>query len=466
MDRKDYYYREKVTEAELDGGFDDAEQADHDMMADFGLIGIAYGMGVAEHSPSANLTVDVAGPGCAYDNLGQRIHFATLQNVNCALDYLGFSTAVLGALNERYLGVFVKFARNPADPRIDGHGATIYFEQEEYHSFVVVKGTEAPIGLAVPPSPPSTDHVLLQDVRLIFGQTQILNADLSATRRDTTFKATWKDGTQLLQGQIDDALEEIVSTLAALSGAVKIGAAATAGSPTALVDGSVKSQVDALLAATNLRATLAQLAAQVAPTGASLVGAKLVAGSPESFVVGTVESQLAAILGWVNARFIRDGTQGFGGDLKPDGNNTRDIGLTGTRWKELFAYSAQFSTRVLASKVQPYTVGNTPSSADERDSLVLRNLAKCVASVTAAGALTGEYWNVDSINHVAASGAYQIVVSQLFESSLINPVACVRGADPTRKAISCDRSTQQVFWVYTKDNNVFGDHDFTVTVMQ
>ena len=137
---------------------------------------------------------------------------------------------------------------------------------------------------------------------------------------------------------MEAAIDEVVSDLGATSGAPKVGAAATAGSPNALVAGSVKSQLDALLThindhendasaahagsaisyagggnwlggrtnpATTVEAQLdkiiSDLAAQTASDdGAERIGAQAVAGSPSSLAVGSVRSQLDALLGFVN----------------------------------------------------------------------------------------------------------------------------------------------------------------------
>ena len=75
-DRKDYYFRQKVTEGELDGGFDDLERASRSMIQDLGLIGVSYGLAISQ-AAVPNLTVVVSGPGAAYDQTGQRCAFAS-----------------------------------------------------------------------------------------------------------------------------------------------------------------------------------------------------------------------------------------------------------------------------------------------------------------------------------------------------------------------------------------------------
>ena len=91
-DRCDYYFRQKVREAELDLGFELLEKADRDLAADIGLLGIVSGAVPAPHTPVADLTVDLNGPARAYDRLGQRIFFGTDQTVNCSVDHTGIPT--------------------------------------------------------------------------------------------------------------------------------------------------------------------------------------------------------------------------------------------------------------------------------------------------------------------------------------------------------------------------------------
>src|SRR5262245_19248794 len=92
--RKTFYFRQRVSEAELDSAFDDLERADHHLVGDLGFVGVLANAVVSPHAPVPNLTVDVSGPGTALDQLGRRLFFSGLQNVNVAQDDNGVSTAV------------------------------------------------------------------------------------------------------------------------------------------------------------------------------------------------------------------------------------------------------------------------------------------------------------------------------------------------------------------------------------
>jgi len=64
-DRVDFYFRQRVTEAELDLAFVLLEKADRDLAADLNIYGIVSGAVPAPHSPVPDLTVDLTAPGSA-----------------------------------------------------------------------------------------------------------------------------------------------------------------------------------------------------------------------------------------------------------------------------------------------------------------------------------------------------------------------------------------------------------------
>jgi hypothetical protein len=211
-DRKQYYFRQKVTNAELNDGFADLETGDRHMISDADASGIYFGFGAAQHAPTPDLTIDVGGPGAAYDADGERISFASLQNVDVSQDHSAVSTAVAGAGNEKYVSVFLKFQRVESDPRIDGYGATVYFEQDEGYLFYITQGAEAPAGTATPPAL-ETDGVLVCDILMTFGMTQVLNANIETTRRQAVFQMdmTGRYAGLTLKGTAKDAVDTLVS---------------------------------------------------------------------------------------------------------------------------------------------------------------------------------------------------------------------------------------------------------------
>lgn len=182
--RVDYYFRQRVSESELDLGFTYLEQALWNKAIDADYFGAAIGLLIAPQG-SPNLTV-TASAGSAYDQAGRRINLPTTQNVNCAADVNGVSTAVAGGGNEKWVSIFAGFTRLITDPRTDGNSLTVYFERAESFELRVVQGAESAIGVA---SRPVLDgaRILLADVRLVNGQTSIVAGDISITRRQDRF---------------------------------------------------------------------------------------------------------------------------------------------------------------------------------------------------------------------------------------------------------------------------------------
>ena len=341
--RKNFFFRQRVTEAELDSAFDDLEEADHDLAGDLGFVGILANAVVSPHAPVPNLTVDVSGPGTALDQLGQRIFFSGLQNVNVAQDDNGVATEVSAANKEKVVSIFLMFDRALSDPRVDGNSQTVFFRRDEGFKFVVVQGAEAAGGEAAVPALRS-DALLLADVVRRFGQAQIGADAISTARRQDAFVLTgaprsirrgqttdaiadllgfynahvggtadrhaaaaidyaggntaWADGGQNPATTVELQIDKIISDLAAEGGAAKISAAATAGVPRALGGGSVKSQLDALLGFINDHITVAA-GAHAASAIAYAAGGAWKDGTPNP--AATVKAQLDKLVGDLTA---------------------------------------------------------------------------------------------------------------------------------------------------------------------
>ena len=181
-DRTDYFFKQKVTEAELDLAFELLEKADRNLAADIGVYGIISGAEPTPHSPVPDLTIDLSAPGRAYDNLGQRIFFGSGQIVDCSVDHAGLPTEVPVVDEERWLGVFLRFDRLLSDPRTDGNSQQVFFRREESFEVVVRQGPTAATD-AAPKVPLNADELLICDVHRTHGQAQILPADIDTSRR-------------------------------------------------------------------------------------------------------------------------------------------------------------------------------------------------------------------------------------------------------------------------------------------
>lgn len=265
--KNDYYFKQTVSEAELDSGFDKLEDADHNVMTDQLLQGIFQGAAVTEQLTPA-LTVDVDGPSLVYDQVGRRIFWSPVQAVDCSTDESGNPTTVVGGGNAKILSIFAEFDRLLSDPRIDGNGATVFFNRDESFKLNVVQGAEATSGAEVAP-PLRASQILLCDITILNGTTQIFDADIDLVgRRQDVFVLTgspnseregttnavlqafqdqinafiggalaassvtfagsgnWADGTANPAGDVEAQLDKIVSDLATGAGSAKVITAA------------------------------------------------------------------------------------------------------------------------------------------------------------------------------------------------------------------------------------------------
>ena len=302
-DRLDYFFRQRVTEAELDLAFEQLEQADRNLAADIGVYGVVSGAVPAPHSPVADLSIDLTAPGRAYDHLGQRIFFGTGQTVDCSVDLSGIPTDVGSAGNERWLGVFLRFRRLLSDPRTDGNSQQVYFRRDESFEIVVRQGAQGAIG-AAPRVALVADELLVCDVRRRAAQTQIIATDLDTSRRQafvfaqgtsvalsTGLWSILQPSSSTAQAAFDETDAELQ---AHFSGAARRH-------PASAIDVTPHGFV----AATSLQAALNELIDDLAITtagsaGAIRVGADGVAGIPNTLAPGSVDSQLAGLLGFLN----------------------------------------------------------------------------------------------------------------------------------------------------------------------
>lgn len=287
-DRRDFYFRQKVSEAELDDAFSDLETADRAITSDLDFVGIARGLAVAQQA-TPNLTVQVSG-GVAYDQLGQRLSVPAPQNVNCAVDEAGLNTAVVTPGSSRILSIFLEFDRILSDPRVDGNGATVFFERTESFRFNVVAGAEA-----VSPAPPPLrgDQILLADITLTYGQASILDANISNARRQVMFRTT--TGTPIAAGTVKEALQVLADTLSAESAGLSAHIVSTsAHASTSITMGSGPAWADGTAnGAGNVGERLNKIISDLAaPAGSDRVGASAYASSAFELEAGSVQYQL------------------------------------------------------------------------------------------------------------------------------------------------------------------------------
>jgi hypothetical protein len=182
-DRKDSYFLQLVDEAFFDACFDDLEAADRALAVDMGFIGIVSGVVATQHSPTADLTIDITA-GVSYDQAGRRCEITSAVNgFDCSVDENAASTAVASPGNERWLSVQLRFNRTLTGATVDGNGNTVYTDQDESYTLAVVMAGEYALGTNTKPALP-TDGRLVCDIHLVNGQTQIFTSgDIFTDRR-------------------------------------------------------------------------------------------------------------------------------------------------------------------------------------------------------------------------------------------------------------------------------------------
>ena len=93
MDRLDYYFRQLVTEGELDLGFDQVQERIEQAAVDTAFDGFATG-GLPFESAPAALTYEMPNGGVGYSPEGKRIEWPTTETVDLSQDDLGAPTAI------------------------------------------------------------------------------------------------------------------------------------------------------------------------------------------------------------------------------------------------------------------------------------------------------------------------------------------------------------------------------------
>lgn len=303
-DRLDYYFRQRVTEAELDLGFELLEKADRNLAADIGVYGIVSGAEPTPHSPVADLTIDLTAPGRAYDRIGQRIFFGTGQRVDCSVDLSGIPTEVTVAGKERWLAVFLRFDRLLSDPRTDGNSQQVYFRRDETFELVVRQGPEGNVGAAAK-VPLQEDELLVCDVLRRHGQTQIQSGDIDGSRRQAFIFATG-DAVQVISGLWSVLSPAVATVQSALDSADAVLDGHFDGTANKHPAAHVTYTPHGFVGASNVQAAIDEVvddlsSATAGTPGASKVGADAVAGTPNALPAGNVDGQLSQLLGWLNS---------------------------------------------------------------------------------------------------------------------------------------------------------------------
>ena len=308
-DRTDFFFRQRVTEAELDLAFELLERADRNLAADIGVFGIVSGAEPTPHAPIADLTIDLTAPARAYDRAGRRIAYGTGQRVDCSVDLAGVPTEVLTPGNERWVGVFLKFDRQLSDPRTDGNGQLVYFRRDEGFEVVVRQGPDAAVGSATR-LPMPEDELLVCEVRRPFGQTQILAEHIDVSRRQAFIFAS--GSSVAVQPGFWSYLDPVVPTVQSVLDQVDADLGGHLRGerlrhPATDVDFEAPADIQGDNVQTALTDLVSKLVSTVGNAGAGFVRNGSLPGLPNSLTAGSVRSQLASLLSWLNSHLAATG---------------------------------------------------------------------------------------------------------------------------------------------------------------
>jgi hypothetical protein len=301
--RTNFYFRQKVTEAELDLAFEMLEKADQHLATDLGVYGIISGAEPIPHSPLPDLRIDLTAPAKAYDRLGQRIFFGSGQAVDCSVDFTGLPTEVSSSTNERWVGVFLRFDRLLSDPRTDGNSQQVFFRRDESFSIVVRQAAEAPLGSGLK-APLVENELLVCDVRRTAGQSQILEADIDTSRRQG-FVFAWARAVGVTSGLWTILAPNVTTAQAALDSVDAELNDHFSGSSRRHAASHVDYVPHGFVSQENVQAAIDEIldslgSATAGSPGASKVGAGAVTGTPHALPAGHVDGQISQLLGLVN----------------------------------------------------------------------------------------------------------------------------------------------------------------------
>jgi hypothetical protein len=318
MDRKNYYHGQIVTEDELDAGFADVEALELNLAIDHGLC-----QGTAGGSPDVDVyggivsglvvtrvdatTVQVTA-GVARDGSGRRIELtstATVKVTNQGDTEEGDTTNATGDYptpiaisvgKEAWLSLFIVYDENLSEPRQDGGGSTVFFEEDESFHFNLTQGTEGTVPCTTNRAALATNKVLLTDILL-----------------DANEEIAYTAPNYGICGTSEEFDDYDPSNYASMEGRRADWIALDNATDFPQFD-----DVDIEIRAGNARAAIydlvKKLQAEAAPAGARTVGARAQTGSGTrtaysllDLAAGSIDEQLLFLLEAVNNRFARGG---------------------------------------------------------------------------------------------------------------------------------------------------------------
>jgi hypothetical protein len=321
-DRANFYFAQLVGENELDLASAFAELADRDFAVDAGLaatdlsiadggimaggsVDHSSGLGLPQNGFTARITAAVG-----YDSSGRRIKTASTLNVDTSragqtpVGAGGTPDGAVitpGGVNQRWVSLYLFFDRELADPRIDGTGTPVNFQELESFRFFTKAGPEAPAPPSTPDPALESGKLLLCDIRI--SNTQMLEINISR-RQDWIVRAPAGGPFPMRLGTPRAAIAQLVQNLAdhilGVSGDHEADDVSYAGgsdwadSPAATTNPAtnVEAQLDKFI--TDLIATTA------GHSGAHKVGSAAVAGAPLTLAAATIGAHISSIVARYN----------------------------------------------------------------------------------------------------------------------------------------------------------------------
>lgn len=216
--RSDWFFRQVVTEAELNNEFTNLETAERLQMADQEWTGIQSGLDVSESTPN-DFTIDVA-LGVCYSRDGERINIPAKQDLDVSVDE-NSSTTLPGVGKSRVISVFAEFDRILSDQRTDGNSNTVFFSQAESFTLVVRQGGDATSPslpgdaeafIASNASPIDPELILLGDIIRADTDTDITNSLVFTFRREFAFSMT-AGAVTIQEGTVQDTISALLTEL-------------------------------------------------------------------------------------------------------------------------------------------------------------------------------------------------------------------------------------------------------------
>lgn len=189
MDKQNFYRRQKLLAANLNPLQVTVENTIDRVMADFISPGWTSAVNVVQKSPTPDMSVSIASaPHVGINSSGKRISIQTNPNIPIT----GITLPTAG--NQKYITVLCNYVVAESGPVVTPLDGTINYNQSESYVFTLIQGTAASTGTAVPANDPADGRLIVCDILLSEGTTQIINGIISTARQSLAAISTKANG--------------------------------------------------------------------------------------------------------------------------------------------------------------------------------------------------------------------------------------------------------------------------------